>query len=679
MVSIARASWALAALVGLHSGLSAAQPDRLIVRFSDKSADAAGVVAAADQRIARAVASVGAEHLVEMQRRRTLATGAELFEAKWSGIVDRDRVIEQLRKAPGIRYVEVDARRQPAAVPNDPRYAEQWHYFEAAGGLNLPGAWDRSTGEGVVVAVIDTGERPHPDLLANLVQGVDLIGDLSTANDGNGRDNNPADPGDWVEVGECNSTSFIPSSWHGTHVAGTVAAVANNALDGTGVAPSARVASVRALGKCGGFTSDIADGIVWAAGGSVAGVRDNPNPAQVINMSLGGGGSCSQTEQEAIDFAVNRSVAITVAAGNDNSDASQFSPASCRNVITVAATGRSGERAFYSNFGTAIDVAAPGGAQGPEANGVLSTLNGGRRGPREDILAFYQGTSMAAPHIAGVVALMRAVRPDLTALQAECVLQQTVRSFPANPDRPIGPGIVDAEAAVSFVATQATLPEDCDQVVVTELVFDQAVGPLAGTAGEQRFFRIAVPPGSSLLRVVFDVSGGDPDLYVRQGSLPTLSDFDCRPYEPTGIDERCEFSNPAAGDWFIMIDAYSSYDGASLLVSRTATNAPTTIGFTTDSARVREGRTVAFTITLDSPATVRMRVPLRASGTAVLGEDFTLPSAVIIPVGTQEVSVGLSAIQDGLTEEPERAVVRLRAPEGLTVTNGRVAVRILDP
>ena len=157
-------------------------------------------------------------------------------------------------------------------TPNDTRYNEQWHYFEATGGINAPAAWDKSTGTGVVVGVIDTGYRPHADLAANLLPGYDFISDTFVVNDGNGRDSDARDPGDWINAGECgpgDPATFEASSWHGTHVAGTIAAVTNNGNGVAGVAFNARVVPARVLGKCGGFTSDIADAIVWASGGTV--------------------------------------------------------------------------------------------------------------------------------------------------------------------------------------------------------------------------------------------------------------------------------------------------------------------------------------------------------------------------------------------------------------------------
>ena len=202
---------------------------------------------------------------------------------------------------PNVEYAEPDRIMRRTLTPNDTRYNEQWHYFEAAGGINAPPAWDKSTGAGVVTAVIDTGYRPHADLAGNILPGYDFISDTFVANDGNGRDSDASDPGDWINAGECgpgDPAAFESSSWHGTHVAGTIAALTNNASGVAGIAFNAKVVPARVLGKCGGYTSDIADAIVWTSGGSVSGVPANANPAKVLNISLGGGGSLRHHDAE---------------------------------------------------------------------------------------------------------------------------------------------------------------------------------------------------------------------------------------------------------------------------------------------------------------------------------------------------------------------------------------------
>ena len=354
---------------------------------------------------------------------------------------ETQQYMQEVLATGNVEYIEIDQMLKPFATPSDPQYSNQWHYFESNGGLNLPGAWDRATGAGVTVAVLDTGYRPHRDLNANLLPGYDMISNTFVANDGGGRDNDVRDPGDATTRGECGTDSSgqpVPrqdsgSSWHGTHVAGTVAAVANNGEGVAGVAYDAKVVPVRVLGKCGGLTSDIADGIIWASGGTVSGTTANANPASVINMSLGGSGACSATTQAAINTARGNGAVIVIAAGNDNDNSANYNPGNCSGVVNVASVGRNGGRAYYSNYGANIDVAAPGGAQSfaNDPEGVLSTFNSGSTGPVADSYAYSQGTSMAAPHVAGVAALIKQAKPSATPDEIENILKSTTRSFAA--------------------------------------------------------------------------------------------------------------------------------------------------------------------------------------------------------------------------------------------------------
>nr|WP_285836723.1 S8 family serine peptidase [Micrococcus luteus] len=317
--------------------------------------------------------------------------------------------------------------------------------------MRVPGAWDRTTGSGATVAVIDTGITSHPDLERNVVPGYDFISDSAAARDGGGRDSNPRDEGDWYAAGECGTAGASDSSWHGSHVAGTVAAVADS-QGVVGVAPNAKIQPIRVLGRCGGSLSDIADAVVWAAGGTVAGVPANPNPADVINMSLGGSGVCGTTYQNAINAAVSRGVPVVVAAGNENQPAANVRPANCRNTIVVAASTPQGARASFSNYGSAVDVTAPG------AN-IISTVNNGATTPTTAGHAAYNGTSMATPHVAGLAGLLLATKPSLTPANVESTLTSTARSMPVTCSAGCGAGLADATAAVSSLGGAQTEPE----------------------------------------------------------------------------------------------------------------------------------------------------------------------------------------------------------------------------
>jgi serine protease len=423
-------------------------PQRVIVKWRD-----AGLLNArrvnATEALERSSARVGAS----MQRVRTTATGAEVVRAnRRLSRAELDDLVRTLASDPDVEYAEEDVLQKRYVVPNDARYSEQWHYYETRGGLNLPSAWDASTGVDVTVAVLDTGYRPHADLADNLWPGYDFISDTFIARDGNGRDSDARDPGDWTLSADCPPDSPYDSSWHGTHVAGTIAAETNNSQGVAGVAFGARVLPVRVLGRCGALTSDISDAIIWAAGGSVPGVPTNPNPARVINMSLGTppGGTCSSTQQAAINEARSRGTVVIVAAGNDGVNANRVAPANCSGVVVVAATTRSGGKTWYSNYGTIVDVAAPGGdLTGSAANDVWSTLNGGTTVPGSDSYGAYGGTSMATPHVAGVAALMLSQNGTLTPDDVESRLKSSARALPGSCSGGCGAGIVDALAAVN--------------------------------------------------------------------------------------------------------------------------------------------------------------------------------------------------------------------------------------
>ncbi|MFG3658444.1 S8 family serine peptidase [Streptomyces sp. NPDC047706] len=423
--------------------------ERLIVGYKSGAAEARS------DRSAEADAEAkGAETGEDLDFRRRLGTGAALVDLG-ENLTRSDvaGVVAEYQADPQVAYVVPDRLNTPQADPNDTDYAKQWDLFEAAAGMNVPGAWPTSTGSGVTVAVIDTGYVAHSDLAPNIVAGYDFIADTAVSVDGNGRDSNPADPGDWYLTDECGSG--IPgsdSSWHGTHVAGTVAAATNNGKGMAGVAHGAKISPVRVLGKCGGYDSDIIDAITWASGGTVAGVPANSNVAKVINMSLGGDGACTSATQSAINAAVNRGTTVVVAAGNDNDNVASHSPGNCGNVISVAATNRSGAKASYSNYGSLVDISAPGGQTSTgTANGIYSTLNSGTRTPSTESYAYYQGTSMATPHIAGLAALMKSAKPSLTPAQIESAIKSNARALPGACSGGCGAGLADAAKTVLAV------------------------------------------------------------------------------------------------------------------------------------------------------------------------------------------------------------------------------------
>ncbi len=389
-------------------------------------------------------------------------------------------ISNQLMALPEVEYAEPDQILQPTLItPNDAEYPNQWDYY-GPWGINAPAAWDITTGSSnIVVAVIDTGITNHADLSGRTVNGYDFISNTLNANDLDGRDSDPSDPGDWVTDAERAPGGDFDgcppaenSSWHGTHVAGTIGALSNNGTGVTGINWSSKILPVRVLGKCGNTTSDIVDGMYWAAGIPVLGVPDNPNPARVLNLSLGGNGFCesNSTMQTAINDITSIGAVVVVAAGNESTNASNAFPANCNNVITVAATNSSGWQAFYSNYGSTVEISAPGGDSIFDP-GILSTSNTGTTEPVSDTYAYKVGTSMAAPHVSGVVSLMLSHNPSLSPNKVLQILQNTAQAFPQGGLFPCntsicGAGIVDAGAAVAAT--------DMADVVITNLTLSPA-------------------------------------------------------------------------------------------------------------------------------------------------------------------------------------------------------------
>lgn len=376
----------------------------------------------------------------------------------------------QLASQPEVEYAVVDERRKHFAAPNDPLYGAgpavsgsaggpvvgQWYLREPAGeavaSINATKAWELSTGSStVVVAVLDTGVRPeHPDLAGRLLKGYDMVIESTTANDGDGRDADASDPGDWVTQGESETrTSELAgceasnSSWHGTQTASLIGAASNNGVGMVGVAWGVKLLPVRVLGKCGGYDSDIIAGMMWAAGLPVPGLPTNPNPARVINMSLGASGSCSQSYREAVNsITTKENPAVIVASAGNSSGHAVGTPANCPGVIAVAGLRHIGTKVGFSDLGPEITISAPGGNcvnTGANATCLYPLLTASNTGTTVPVSSSYTdsfrisvGTSFSAPLVAGTVALMLSAQPILTPSMVKSMLQSSARPFPGS-------------------------------------------------------------------------------------------------------------------------------------------------------------------------------------------------------------------------------------------------------
>ncbi len=527
-----RLTAALAAIgcvaVSAHAAVGDSLEGRVIVRFK---ADAPVVKARAmreralaheaDDIAQRRADALGQRAALRLNAGRSLDTRTHVVTALG---IDSATLRKRLAMDPQVELVAVDRIRRISKLPNDPIYGNgagigpavgQW-YLKAPGdgvvsSINAEAAWDITTGSAAVaVAVIDTGVRlDHPDLAGNLLPGYDMIGAggsgsvrLAVANDGNLADADPNDPGDWISQADidagslgtgCTKDDISDSSWHGTRVAGLVAGIGNNGIGMTGVGWVTKIVPVRALGKCGGYDSDIVAGVRWAAGANVPGIPANANPVKVINMSLGSSGPCSGAEgqlyRDAFAEANTRGAVVIVAAGNSAGEPVD-SPANCTGAIAVSGLRHVGTKVGFSSMGPEVALSAPGGNCVNVGAGaaclypMVSTTNSGAQGPGTNTYTYSSasvGTSFSTPLVAGVAALLFAKDSTLTPVQVRAALTSTTRPFPttggsadtaqcAAPQAGVeqlecycttttcGTGMMDARAALLAVGTNPPAP-----------------------------------------------------------------------------------------------------------------------------------------------------------------------------------------------------------------------------
>ncbi|MFO1282940.1 MAG: S8 family peptidase [Burkholderiales bacterium] len=527
--SLLAAAGALAACGAVHAGGA-----RLIVQFDPADVEAAFSPKSRIERLQR-------EADVAAMPVRRLAAGAHLVELPEGA--DAVAAARAAMSRGGAKIAVPDRRLKRARSANDTNLQSQTYLRNDATTISAFAAWDLTTGSAsTVVAVLDTGILPHPDFAGRVLPGYDFVSDPLVANDGNGRDADPTDPGDWLTQADLDTGHFPDceienSSWHGTSVAGVIGANSNNSLAVAGIDWAAKILPVRVLGKCGGDFSDIFDAIAWSAGFPVPGVPSNPTPAHLLNLSLGGASDAPCTAEE--DALIAQFVtptglrAIFAAAGNESGDANLHFPSSCPSTISVAATAISGQRASYTNTGSTVDLSAPGGDSKPGTDfGLIAVLsNNGSTVPGAYSVHGAQGTSFSTPIVAGVASLMLAVAPSLTSQQLRTALTSTTKPFPETSNCTFltcGTGIVNAEAAVQAAAasgqtaSKVTVVEyfnagfghyfitaRADEIALldggafngafvrTGASFKAWDGPSAGTQPVCRFFTEAFPPKSS--------------------------------------------------------------------------------------------------------------------------------------------------------------------------------------
>lgn len=466
----------------------AAAPDesveRVIVRWKAGTAPSHSLpLREVEERLGRRVRPLGA-----------ITPRMEVLRLEGSAGERRD-ALQALRRHPAVEFAVEDRRvRAHAVVPNDPLFPQQWYLGTAQpAATRAVLAWETTLAgtpeaSDVVIAVIDTGVRfEHPDLRrlaegGKLLPGYDFVsgdkpGVFATANDGDGWDDDPSDPGDYLTAEDLQDDLFkgkqcgggsdneqpTGSSWHGTRVSGLIAAGANNGEGITGTAFHARVLPVRALGKCGGYDSDVLAAMYWAAGLAVptpllSGTPPpNPYPARVLNLSLGSPGECTDAYRQAVRDITAAGVLIVASAGNEGGPVD--SPANCPGVLGVAGVRHAGTKVGYSNLGMEVGIAAPAGncvnLVGTCLYSLLTTTNSGARGPEASAytspVSGNVGTSFASPLVSAGAGLMLAVNPRLTPPKLIERLKASARPFPSTSDTVPLPPVCRVPASSSDV------------------------------------------------------------------------------------------------------------------------------------------------------------------------------------------------------------------------------------
>lgn len=449
---------------------SAMETNRIIVKLKKDTPQEKKTLV---QEVNKASEQATKENKVKEAVVKKTNTGAQVIQTEMMNTKEQKEVLQQLRQCKEVAYVEADQWMEKQATSSDLASIIQRHdkirqYQWHLAACHIPEVWKEGyTGKGITVGINDSGYAGHSQVDGNYLGGYDFISQAKVARDHSGRDANPNDEGDWIynQAGK-----FIPSSWHGTHVAGLVAAPgkAENSL--TGVAFQAKFTMGRSLGAGGGYMSDIADAFAWLGGLEVAGVPKNTHPAQVINASLGSKpypskAPISRTYQETFERLYNKGVVVVVAAGNDAVNANRVIPANTPHAIVVGSFDAQRKRSSFSNWGEVVDVYAPGTM-------LLSSVNTGSRTKEQEAEGFMSGTSMAAPVVSGVVALMLEKNPKLRPTQVEMILRDTAKNV-IDPSTRTMMKQIDAQAAIAKVNAATKVKKEKEKELSTTPAFEK--------------------------------------------------------------------------------------------------------------------------------------------------------------------------------------------------------------
>lgn len=573
---------------------ASASAERVIVKLRDAATSASAQAKPASN----AMAVLAGRNKLTLKQARQITSTLHVMQFEPATGESASETIARLRADSAVEYAEPDQRRYPHAVPDDPLYAGQWYLQNASttpSAIDAQGAWDMTTGSpAVVIADIDTGVLyDHPDLLrlaagGRLLPGYDFISDIATANDGNGRDPDPMDPGDWVTTAEANSTlsgcAASDSSWHGTRVAGILGALTNQSAGIAGVTWSSAILPVRVLGKCGGFDSDILAAMLWAAGIHVDGVPDNPYPAKIENLSLGAiGTTCPASYRDVISQLTAAGVLVVASAGNEGGPVGI--PARCPGVAAIAGLRHSGTKVGFSSLGTEIALGAPGGncvntgAGQPCLYSIDTTYNLGATtastNSYTDQFNINVGTSFSAPIVSGIAGLMVAVNGNLNSAQLIARLKEGAATFPVSSDAS---------------APQCRVPTSANDLQTAECSCTaQTCG--AGMANANGSVQAALRPIAAVATPT-NVSAGQ-SITLSGGGSAAACNFTIASYEWTAVSGSASISGsntdtatvvaPSSGSYTVRLtvtDDMGRQDTADVVVSSDSvtTTAPATAG-----------------------------------------------------------------------------------------------------
>ena len=637
--------------------------------------------AAATERV---TALAGRVHIT-MNASRPLTANLHVMQVMSPTDESEEQTLEKLRADSDVEYAVADRRVYAhSTTSNDPLAPGQW-FLQAVqpAAINAIGAWDTTKGsDSIVIGVIDTGVRfEHPALAGRLLAGYDFVSGNSpfkNANDGNGRDADASDPGDWVTSAD-NCGDVSNSSWHGTRTSGIIGATTNNTVGVAGITWSSKILPVRVIGKCGGFNSDVLAGMLWAAGQSVPGVATNPNPARVLNISLGSSGACDSASADVTSTLASLGVLIVVSAGNEGGPVD--SPANCPGAMGILGLRHAGTKVGFSSLGPEIALGAPGGncvntvAGQPCLFSLDTTSNSGTTVPGASIYTDQfntnLGTSFSAPIVSGIAGLMLAVNTGLKSPQLIARLKEGASPFPTSSDN-------------ANVPTCHT-PVGSSDVQNVECICTTSVCG-AGMANANGAVRAALRPIAAIV-VQGTVTPGAM-LTLQGGSSTAANGHAITQYSWTkgsaslGSGTTASITVPSSRNSSVCLtvtDDVGKQDTAKVVISQSSASVSlvppgtdgcveVSIAATDPSAAEAGPDSGTFTITRGGGTTAAITVALSITGTATNGTDYqTIPSSVVIPAGAASATVTVAPIDDAVVDAAETVIATIQSGSGYDV------------